>query len=52
MCSDESVLWFAGYWLDFACSYPRRLGDMVLAIETDGATYHSGRTARERDRLR
>ncbi len=25
---------------------------MVLAIETDGATYHSSATARDRDRLR
>ena len=41
-----------GYRLDFACSHPRRPGDMVLAIEADGAMYHSGHTARERDRLR
>jgi very-short-patch-repair endonuclease len=25
---------------------------MVLAIEADGATYHAGETARDRDRLR
>ncbi len=42
----------AGYWIDFACAHPDQPGRMVLAIEADGARYHSGHTARERDRLR
>ena len=42
----------AGYRIDFACAHPERAGDMVLAIEADGASYHSGQTARDRDRLR
>lgn len=42
----------AGYWIDFAAQHPRRRGQMVLAIEADGATYHSSHTARDRDRLR
>lgn len=42
----------AGYRLDFACSHPEQPGRMVLAIEADGATYHSTPTARDRDRLR
>lgn len=42
----------SGYWLDFAAQHPTKPGRMVLAIETDGAMYHSGHTARERDRLR
>ncbi|MCD0485986.1 AAA domain-containing protein [Streptacidiphilus sp. ASG 303] len=42
----------AGYWLDFAARHPRDRGRMVLAIEADGATYHSSATARDRDRLR
>ena len=42
----------AGYRIDFACAHPKRAGDMVLAIEADGASYHSGHTARDRDRLR
>ncbi len=41
-----------GYRLDFAVRHPDEPGLHVLAIETDGATYHSGWTARERDRLR
>ncbi len=42
----------AGYRLDFACGHPEQPGRMVLAIEADGATYHSTPTARDRDRLR
>ena len=40
------------YRLDFACGHPDQPGRMVLAIEADGASYHSGYTSRERDRLR
>ncbi len=42
----------AGYRLDFACGHPAQPGRMVLAIEADGAAYHSTPTARDRDRLR
>ncbi len=42
----------SGYWIDFAAQHPIRRGEMVLAIETDGARYHSTPTARDRDRLR
>lgn len=42
----------AGYWLDFAANHPTQPGRMVLAIEADGATYHSSDSARDRDRLR
>jgi very-short-patch-repair endonuclease len=42
----------SGYWIDFAAQHPTRRGHMVLAIECDGATYHSSATARDRDRLR
>lgn len=42
----------SGYWIDFAAQHPTEPGRMVLAIEADGATYHSGETARDRDRLR
>lgn len=41
-----------GYWIDFAASHPQYPGRMVLAIEADGAMYHSAATARDRDRLR
>jgi very-short-patch-repair endonuclease len=42
----------SGYWIDFAAQHPDRPGDYVLAIECDGATYHSSQSARDRDRLR
>jgi len=40
------------YRLDFAAKHPDQPGRLVLAIEADGASYHSGETARDRDRLR
>lgn len=40
------------YRLDFAVQHPERQGEFVLAIECDGASYHSAPTARDRDRLR
>jgi very-short-patch-repair endonuclease len=42
----------AGFRIDFAAAHPERPGEMVLAIEADGATYHSSVSARDRDRLR
>jgi very-short-patch-repair endonuclease len=42
----------SGYWIDFAVQHPNRPGEYVLAIECDGATYHSSQSARDRDRLR
>lgn len=42
----------SGYRIDFACAHPNQPGRMVLAIETDGASYHNTPTARDRDRLR
>ena len=42
----------SGYWIDFAVQHPLQPGRYVLAIECDGATYHSSHSARDRDRLR
>ena len=41
-----------GYRIDFACAHPDEPGRMVLAVEADGASYHSIPTTRDRDRLR
>jgi very-short-patch-repair endonuclease len=41
-----------GMRIDFAAQHPQFPGRMVLAIEADGASYHSSRNARDRDRLR
>jgi very-short-patch-repair endonuclease len=42
----------SGYWIDFAVQHPAQPGRYILAIECDGATYHSSQSARDRDRLR
>jgi very-short-patch-repair endonuclease len=42
----------AGYRIDMAVRHPDREGEYVLAIECDGAMYHSAKAARDRDRLR
>jgi very-short-patch-repair endonuclease len=42
----------SGYRIDLAIVDPARPGAYLLAIETDGATYHGTRAARARDRLR
>jgi very-short-patch-repair endonuclease len=38
--------------IDMVAQHPSKPGRFVLAIECDGATYHSSYTARDRDRLR
>jgi very-short-patch-repair endonuclease len=38
--------------IDMVAEHPDKPGRYVLAIECDGATYHSSYTARDRDRLR
>lgn len=40
------------YRIDLAAMHPSKPGRFVLAIECDGASYHSAPSARDRDRLR
>lgn len=42
----------AGYFIDIGVKDPEAPGSYLLAIECDGAAYHSSRSARDRDRLR
>ena len=42
----------SSYRLDFAVQHPDEKGRFVLALEADGASYHSSPTARDRDRIR
>ncbi|MCI0395488.1 MAG: DUF3320 domain-containing protein, partial [Chloroflexi bacterium] len=42
----------AGFWIDLAVKDKVQPGRYLLGIECDGATYHSARSARDRDRLR
>lgn len=41
-----------GFKIDLGIRHPDRPGAYILAVECDGATYHSALWARERDRLR
>jgi very-short-patch-repair endonuclease len=42
----------SSYRIDLVAQHPKERGRYVLAIECDGASYHSSPTARDRDRLR
>ena len=42
----------AGFFVDIAVKDPGNPGKYLLAIECDGASYHSAKSARDRDRLR
>jgi len=42
----------AGFFIDLAVKNPKKPGAFLLGIECDGATYHSSKSARDRDRLR
>lgn len=42
----------AGFLIDLGVRHADRPGQYILAVECDGATYHSALWARERDRLR
>lgn len=41
-----------GFYIDLAIEDPEVPGKFILGIECDGASYHSARSARDRDRLR
>lgn len=42
----------SGYFIDLGIVDPHHPGTYLAGIECDGATYHSAKTARDRDRLR
>jgi len=42
----------AGFFIDIGVKNPVRPGEYVLGIECDGASYHSAKSARDRDKLR
>lgn len=49
--SVDTQIGCSGYRIDLGLKRPNS-SDYVLAIECDGATYHSSKNARDRDRLR
>ncbi|MCI5210328.1 MAG: DUF559 domain-containing protein [Candidatus Electrothrix sp. ATG2] len=42
----------AGFFIDVAVVDPGNSGNFLMGIECDGATYHSAKSTRDRDRLR
>lgn len=42
----------AGYRIDIGVRHPEKPGCYLLGVECDGASYHSSRVARDRDRIR
>ena len=50
--SVKPQLGVAGFFIDMAVRNPDRPGEFLAGIECDGATYHSGFSVRDRDRIR
>jgi len=48
----EPQLGVTGYFLDIAVKDPGSPGRFLMGIECDGASYHSAKSTRDRDRLR
>ena len=48
----EPQIGVAGFFIDIGVRHPQKPGVFALGIECDGATYHSAKSARDRDRLR
>jgi very-short-patch-repair endonuclease len=48
----EHQIGVAGFSIDIGIRHPKKPGAFVLGVECDGATYHSVRSIRDRDRLR
>jgi very-short-patch-repair endonuclease/DNA polymerase III delta prime subunit len=48
----EPQVGVAGFFIDLAVRDPDQPGRYLMGIECDGAAYHSGKSARDRDRLR
>ncbi len=48
----ESQVGVAGYFIDIGVKHPDWPHGFILGVECDGASYHSSKSARDRDRLR
>lgn len=51
-CEPATQVGVAGYLIDIGVKHPDWPHGYLLGVECDGATYHSSRSARDRDRLR
>lgn len=51
-CEPVPQVGVAGYFIDIGVRHPEWPHGFVLGVECDGASYHSAKSARDRDRLR
>lgn len=51
-CEPVHQVGVAGYFIDLGVKHPDWPHGFLLGVECDGATYHSSKSARDRDRLR
>lgn len=51
-CAPVPQVGVAGYFIDIGVRHPEWPHGYIMGVECDGATYHSSRSARDRDRLR
>ncbi len=51
-CKPVPQVGVAGYFVDIGIRHPEWQHGFILGVECDGATYHSAKSARDRDRLR
>ncbi|MEY9441694.1 DUF4011 domain-containing protein [Bradyrhizobium elkanii] len=51
-CTPVPQVGVAGYFVDIGVRHPDWPHGFVLGVECDGASYHSAKSARDRDRLR
>ena len=51
-CEVVHQVGVAGYFIDIGVKHPKFPHGFLLGVECDGATYHSAKSARDRDRLR
>jgi very-short-patch-repair endonuclease len=51
-CEAVPQVGVAGYFVDIGVRHPEWPHGFVLGVECDGASYHSAKSARDRDRLR
>jgi very-short-patch-repair endonuclease len=51
-CEPVPQVGVAGYFIDIGVKHPSWPYGFILGVECDGASYHSAKSARDRDRLR
>ncbi len=51
-CEPIPQVGASGYFIDIGVKHPSYPHGFIMAVECDGATYHSSKSARDRDRLR